>query len=80
MLTLCLQILHSETVLFQRQLANLVNVDDIVLLHDDYVRKIVDRCLLNDKVCWPNYKTLVYSYYILTFIILGPRVPRPQYA
>ncbi|KAM3585929.1 Gamma-tubulin complex component 5 [Umbelopsis sp. WA50703] len=42
-------ILHSETVLFQRQLANLVNVDDIVLLHDDYVRKIVDRCLLNDK-------------------------------
>ncbi|KAJ2964599.1 hypothetical protein NQZ79_g411 [Umbelopsis isabellina] len=43
-------ILHSETVLFQRQLASLVNVDDIVLLHDDYVRKIVDRCLLNDKI------------------------------
>ncbi|KAG2182135.1 hypothetical protein INT43_007062 [Umbelopsis isabellina] len=42
-------ILHSETILFQRQLATLVNVDDIVLLHDDYVRKIVDRCLLNDK-------------------------------
>ncbi|KAI9277744.1 Spc98 family-domain-containing protein [Umbelopsis sp. AD052] len=43
-------ILHSETVQFQQKLSTLVNVDDIVLQHDDYVRKIVDRCLLNEKV------------------------------
>lgn len=42
-------ILHSETIDFRNKLSMSKDADEITALHTLYVRKIVDRCLLNDK-------------------------------
>ncbi|KAI9021436.1 Spc98 family-domain-containing protein [Phycomyces nitens] len=42
-------ILHSETRKLQNNISQTTDADEITLLHDQYVGRIVDRCLLNDK-------------------------------
>ncbi|KAL0083339.1 Spc98 family-domain-containing protein [Phycomyces blakesleeanus] len=42
-------ILHSETRKLQNNISLTADADEITLLHDQYVGRIVDRCLLNDK-------------------------------
>ncbi|KAI8979370.1 Spc98 family-domain-containing protein [Mycotypha africana] len=42
-------ILHAETIEYRNRLSVLKDADEITALHDAYVRRIVDRCLLNDK-------------------------------
>ncbi|RUS21658.1 hypothetical protein BC937DRAFT_91930 [Endogone sp. FLAS-F59071] len=43
-------ILHSETQEFQEKLTQVFDIDEIIQLHEGYVRRIRDRCLLNEKV------------------------------
>lgn len=42
--------LHTETMALRNGINKLENMDDMVQLHADYVDRIVDRCLLGDKV------------------------------
>lgn len=42
--------LHTETMALRNTISRLENMDDMVQLHADYVDRIVDRCLLGDKV------------------------------
>ncbi|KAG0175256.1 hypothetical protein DFQ28_002116 [Apophysomyces sp. BC1034] len=42
-------ILHAETVKFRENLNKTNDVDEITALHGNYVRRIVDRSLLNEK-------------------------------
>ncbi|KAI9496943.1 Spc98 family-domain-containing protein [Zychaea mexicana] len=42
-------ILHTETIRFRKAVDDAVDADEIAQLHNDYVSKIVDRCLLGDK-------------------------------
>ncbi|KAF7731681.1 Gamma-tubulin complex component 5 [Apophysomyces ossiformis] len=42
-------ILHAETIKFRENLSKTNDVDEITVLHGNYVRRIVDRCLLNEK-------------------------------
>ncbi|KAI9246717.1 Spc98 family-domain-containing protein [Phascolomyces articulosus] len=42
-------ILHIETVQFRKSIEKAMDADEIVQLHNDYVSRIVDRCLLGDK-------------------------------
>ena len=44
------QIIHAETINFRDKLAISKDADEITALHDSYVRRILDRCLLNEKV------------------------------
>ncbi|RUS27517.1 Spc98 family-domain-containing protein [Jimgerdemannia flammicorona] len=45
-------ILHAETQAFQEKLAQVFDVDEIIQLHEEYVRRIRDRCLLNEKAIY----------------------------
>ncbi|KAI7872528.1 Spc98 family-domain-containing protein, partial [Spinellus fusiger] len=42
-------ILHSETTKLRNVMAMTTDVDEITILHDQYIGRIVDRCLLNNK-------------------------------
>ncbi|KAK4521658.1 GH18 domain-containing protein [Mucor velutinosus] len=42
-------ILHAETINFRDKLSISRDADEITALHNSYVRRIVDRCLLNEK-------------------------------
>ncbi|KAF1798272.1 Spc98 family-domain-containing protein [Mucor lusitanicus] len=42
-------ILHAETINFRDKLSISKDADEITALHNSYVRRIVDRCLLNEK-------------------------------
>ncbi|KAI9472221.1 MAG: Spc98 family-domain-containing protein [Benjaminiella poitrasii] len=42
-------ILHAETIHFRNELSVSKNADEIAAVHALYVRRIVDRCLLNEK-------------------------------
>ncbi|GAN05393.1 hypothetical protein MAM1_0090d04863 [Mucor ambiguus] len=42
-------ILHAETIDFRGKLSISKDADEITALHNSYVRRIVDRCLLNEK-------------------------------
>ncbi|KAI8638556.1 Spc98 family-domain-containing protein [Parasitella parasitica] len=42
-------ILHAETINFRDKLSMSKDADEITALHSSYVRRIVDRCLLNQK-------------------------------
>ncbi|KAL9538603.1 hypothetical protein MBANPS3_010810 [Mucor bainieri] len=44
-------ILHAETINFRDKLSISKDADEITALHNSYVRRIVDRCLLNEKAC-----------------------------
>lgn len=45
------QVLHSETLKFRAELTETTDADSIVALHQAYISRIRDRCLLNEKVC-----------------------------
>ncbi|CEP12196.1 hypothetical protein [Parasitella parasitica] len=42
-------ILHAETINFRDKLSMSKDADEITALHSSYIRRIVDRCLLNEK-------------------------------
>ncbi|CAO3626035.1 unnamed protein product [Cunninghamella echinulata] len=42
-------VIHADTMVFKEQIANINDIDKMILLHDQYIMGIIDKCLLNDK-------------------------------
>ncbi|KAG2219519.1 hypothetical protein INT45_002836 [Circinella minor] len=42
-------ILYTETIRFRKSIEKAMDADEIIQLHNEYISKIVDRCLLGDK-------------------------------
>ena len=57
--------LHTETMALRTAIHRLENMDDMVQLHADYVDRIVDRCLLGDKVRDESFFVLILSWRLI---------------